>query len=77
MSLFEQSEEKKNIRRNPGQNFYLAKYQKAWLGKRAASGSPSLVDHSRGRKRAKTNMEICLAAHPHLERFSKARPDIS
>jgi len=45
-----------------------------WLGKRNRSGTGPA---EKGRKRAKTNMEICLSAHPLLQRYAQARPQIS
>lgn len=56
-----------------GQQYYLDKYKRAWLDKRVKrTGS-----EGRGRKRAKTNMELCLMSNPQLQKFVQARPDFS
>lgn len=66
----------------PGQNYYLKKYESSWLGKRstpATGASLSTEGRSRcarGRKRVRTNLEICLAAHPWLQRYAQLRPEL-
>ena len=53
-----------------GQQCYLVKYNKSWLGKRDRSPSKNKA----GRKRVKvSNLEVCLEAHPHLQQFAKWR----
>jgi len=53
-----------------GQECYLVKYNKSWLGKRERSPSKNRA----GRKRVKvSNLEVCLEAHPHLQKFAKWR----
>ena len=53
-----------------GQECYLVKYNKSWLGKRERSPSKN----NAGRKRVKvSNLEVCLEAHPHLQKFAKWR----
>lgn len=53
-----------------GQECYLVKYNKSWLGKRERSP----VKNNAGRKRAKvSNLEVCLEAHPYLQTFAKWR----
>lgn len=74
-NVFKEDSAKSDIPTNPGQQYYLQKYEKAWLGKRSASRN--LSPANRGRKRAKTNMELCLESYPLLERYSKSRPDLS
>ena len=53
-----------------GQECYLVKYNKSWLGKRERNPSKN----NPGRKRVKfSNLEHCLETHPHLQRFADWR----
>lgn len=53
-----------------GQECYLVKYNKSWLGKRERNPS----NNNAGRKRVKfSNLEHCLDTHPQLLRFANWR----
>lgn len=56
------------VHNSRGHNFYVEKYENAWLGKRQRDPSESVGP---GRKRVKfSNFELCMAQYPHLQKYA-------